>query len=198
MFPDSDIELCFENFDKTISSNKIEHGSILHGHDHTNISLCVPSSTTPFIVRASMKIIGGAQYPQDIQNIFYSIYFNNFQYDSDRHQLKVDLAIDRSNLEASDKHTIDTNLLFDVEFRYRNVEDEERSRTKVVKGDLVSKDLFSVQLEEEEKGYFECQCRYVVKNEHNCMLGPDSQYIFLIEGGKEGSWSPIQYLVFKS
>ena len=106
--------------------------------------------------------------------------------------------IDRSNLEATDNHAVNTDVLFDVEFRYRNVEDEEKSQIKVVKGDLVSKHLFAVQLEDEDKGYFECQCRYVVKNEHNCMLGPDSQYIFLIEGGNEGSWSPIQYLVFKS
>ena len=198
MFPDSDIELCCENFDKTISSKKMEHGSIRHGHDHTNISLCVPSSTTPFIVRASMRIIGGAQYPQVIQNIFYSIRFDNFQYNSDRHQLKVNLAIDLSILQATDKHAVNTDVLFDVEFRYRNVEDEKKSRTKIVKADLVSKHLFSVQLEDEDKGYFECQCRYVVRNEHNCILGPDSQYNFLIEGGKEGSWSPIQYLVFKS
>ena len=197
-FPDMEIDLWSECFDKVTTTCNKGTGSITQGHDSTNISVCSPSSTTPYILRGMIKFIGGAQYPQVLENLFYSIQFCNLRYDSNKHQLKVDVVTDHSVYMEAQLNQAETACIFDIEFRYRNVEDERKNSTKTLKGYLESENHFYCQLEDEDKGYFECQCRYVIKNDYSCMMGPDSKYYSLIDGGKEGGWSLVQYVVIKS
>ena len=196
-FPDMEIELRSEYFDKVTTICDKRNGSITQGHDSINISICNPSSIIPYIIRVIIKFIGGAQYHQVLENLFYSINFCNLRYDSSKHQLKVDVVADDSGYMGAQQNQAKTDSLFDVEFRYRNVEDERKNSTKTIKGDLESLNSFYCQLEEEDKGYFECQYRYVIKSDYRCMIGPDSKYYTLIDGGKEGGWSLVQYVIIK-
>ena len=196
-YPDIELELLCQRFDKTSKIYSKEIGLNAQENGKQIISLPIPSSTFPYIVRGIVKFIGGARHPQVLQNFVYSILFCNLRYDSYKHQLIVDIGSD----DTSDKDVKGVehrnDVLFDVEFRYRNVEGEGKECTKIVKGKPTSKNCFSGQLEDVDKGYYECQCRYVVKKEHNYLLGADSKYYALMEGGKEGSWSLVQYLVLE-
>ena len=196
-FPDMEIELRSECFSKVTSLCNKGSGSITQGDYSTKISICNPSSTIPYIIRGTIKFIGGAQYPQVLENLFYSIQFCNLRYDSSKHQLKVDVVAEDSGDMEAQQNQLNTDCLFDVEFRYRNVEDERKNSTKTLKGDQESENHFYCQLEDEDKGYFECQCRYVIKSDYSCMIGPDSKCYALIDGGKEGGWSLVQYVVIK-
>ena len=123
-----------ECFDKITTTCNKGTGPITQGHNSTNISICSPSSTTPYILRGMIKFIGGAQYPQVLANLFYSIQFCNLRYDSNKHQLKVDVVADNSGYVETHPNQVKTECIFDVEFRYRNVEDERNNSTKLLKG----------------------------------------------------------------
>ena len=63
------------------------------------------------------------------------------------------MVADDSGFMEAQLNKVKTDCLFDVEFRYRNVEDERKNSTKTLKGDLESKNHFYCQLEDEDKGY---------------------------------------------
>jgi hypothetical protein len=114
------------------------------------------------------------------------------RYEPGSHELRVDvLSKSEMALEISSEE-----LKFYVEFQYRNVESHPETFS-TIKGDSQDLKCFSGQLEPENIGYFECQCRYVVKKESKIMFYRNSGPYLLIKGGEKGGWTSTQYLIIE-
>jgi len=189
-FPDTIVDFRYKSFDEVSSPMSGTTEFIDKESFQTSLSLRISSSIIPYVAKAYAKFIGGAVCPPTPSKMFYAIQFANLRYGPGSHELRVDVL---SNSEMVWEMSSD-ELKFYVEFRYRNVESDPETFS-TLKGDSEDLKYFSAQLDPLDNGYFECQCRYVVKKESKTMFCRNSGPYFLIKGGENGVWSPVQYLI---